>query len=66
MKVYRILKHRTAEVRHPSAPLITASLDEFEEIIGGIEDHDIGDVFSLRVVEMSPDDYAKLEEWGGW
>ena len=66
MKVYKLLKHRTAAERQSSAPLVLDTLDELDELLGGIEDHDLGDAFSIRVVEMPKDEFENLQEWGGW
>ena len=66
MKVYRIIKHRTAEERQPGTPLMLDSLDELEELLGRIGDHDLGDTFSIRVIEMPKEEFENLQEWGGW
>lgn len=66
MKVYRILKHRGPDERQRGAPLMLDSLDELGELLGGIEDHNLGDTFSIRVVEMPKDEFDNLQEWGGW
>lgn len=66
MKVYRIIKHRTNEVRSQSAPLLSMTLAALEDLVGNIDDHGVGDTFSVRVVDMSQDAFENLEEWGGW
>ena len=66
MKVYRILKHRTPDERQRGTPLILESLDELKELLGGIEGHDPGDTFSIRVIAMPKDEFDNLQEWGGW
>ncbi len=66
MKVYRIVKYRTGGQKGRNAPLVMDSLVELEELIGGMEEHDIGDSFGIRVIDMPWDEFDKLQEWGGW
>ena len=66
MKVYRVVKYRTGGQVGSNSPLILESLVELEDTIGGMEEHDVGDSFGIRIIEMPEDKFNELQEWGGW
>ena len=60
MKVYKITKGDSG------APLILATLDEWTDILGGIEDDEVGDTYTITVVEMDKAAHESLPEWSGF
>ena len=60
MKVYEI----TSE--NEGSPLIIGSMKQLEDNVGTIGDWEIGEAMTIKVIEMSQEDFDNLPEWDGW
>ena len=59
MKVYRIIKDG-------GTPLVLNNLQEWNDILGGIEYEEVGDTYTITIEDMPEADYHALPEWGGF
>ncbi|MCK5016427.1 MAG: hypothetical protein KAS32_05070 [Candidatus Peribacteraceae bacterium] len=59
MKVYEITKDG-------SEPLVLDNLQEWNDILGGIEYEETGDTYTITIAEMTTEKYKELPEWGGF
>ena len=60
MRVYEI----TSE--NEGSPLIIGSMKQLEDNVGNIGDWEIGEAMTIKVIEMSQEDFDNLPEWDGW
>jgi len=58
MKVYRITKGDTGR------PLILDNLQEWNDILGAIENEEVGDIYTISIEEMPR--VNDLPEWDGF
>ena len=48
------------------APLFIAKMTVWDEVGGGIDYEETGNKYLMEVVEMEPDIFYNLPEWGGF
>lgn len=46
--------------------LIIDNLRDLADTIGGIENEDVGNKYTLEVIEITRTEYDNLPEWGGF
>ena len=61
MKVYEI-----RPVEDEGGGLICESLSIIEELMGGIENEEVGNKYILEIKEMDEQEYRNLPEWEGF
>ena len=59
MKVYRITKDG-------GAALIIDNMQMWPDILGGIDNDEVGETYTITVAEMSAEAYLTLPEWSGF
>ena len=60
MKVYEVIS------ANEGSPLIIGSMKQLEDNVGTIEDWEVGETMTIKVIEMSQEDFDNLPEWDGW
>ena len=48
------------------SPLFIDKMIVWDEVGGGIDYEETGNKYLMEVVEMEPDIFYNLPEWGGW
>ena len=61
MKVWKV-----TEADGTGSPLFIDRMAVWDEIEGGLEYDEIGNKYLMEVVDMPPDKFFNLPEWGGF